>query len=237
MLPSWAVKASLLILGSTLAMGSAVIDDEVKMKFADAPTPVRRTLLAEAPGVKIETVTREKDEENETIYWADATIGERTYAIGVFEDGTLSEMNLAFNDEEIPLDQCPEPVRETFKAEAFGEKVEFIGKQMRYGVLLFETVVKHKEKSYQLSVAEDGTLFEKVLVIEDEEVDFDKCPMPVQVSLKKLAHGGPIHDITRSTGIILKTFEASVEIKNKVYLIEVDEHGLLISKTLEAGED
>ena len=232
---SWAVTA-LLILGPSLAT-SARVDDDLKMKYADIPAAVKRTFQAEAPGVKIETVTREKDEENETVYWADAAIGERTYAIGVFEDGTLSEMNIAFDDEEIPLDKCPEAVRETFKLEAFGEKVELVGKQMRYGVLIYDAVVTHKEKSYQLSIAEDGTLFEKVLVIDDEEVDFDKCPMPVQVALKKLAHGGPIHDITRSTGILLKTYEASVEIKNRVYLIEVDENGLLVSKTLEAGED
>ena len=48
---------------------------------------------------------------------------------------------------------------------------------------------------------------------------------------------GPIGDITRSTGIGRPTFEAEVEIKDKVYLIEVAESGLLISKSLEAGEE
>jgi hypothetical protein len=231
---TWAVLASMLTLGASLASESG---DDLKMKFTDCPAAVKRSFLAEAPGAKIETVTREKDEDNETVYWADVVVGERTYAIGIFEDGTLSEMNLAFDDEEIPLEKCPEPVRETFKLEAFGEKVESVGKQMRYGVLIFETVVQHKDRSYQISIAEDGTLFEKVLVIDDEEVDLDKCPAPVQAALRKLAHGGAIHDVTRSTGILRPTYEASVEIKNKVYLIEVDETGLLLSKTLEAGEN
>jgi hypothetical protein len=235
MRPSWALIASSMVVGSSLAMGP--VADELKMKFADCPAGVRKTFQAEAPGVKIETVTREKDEGNETIYWAEAAIGERTYAIGVLEDGTLSEMNLAFDDEEIPLEKCPEPVRETFKAEAFGEKVESVGKMMRYGVLIFDAVVTHKDRSYQVSVAEDGTLFEKVLVIDDEQVDLDKCPAAVQAALKKQAHGGAIHDVTRTTGILRPTYEASVEIKSKVYLIEVDEAGLLLSKTLEAGEE
>jgi hypothetical protein len=236
MLPSWALKASLLVLGSALS-ASPAFEDDVKLKFAECPVAVRKTLQAEAPGAKFESVTKEKDEENETIYWADAAIGERTYSIGVLEDGTLSEVNLAFDDEEIPLDKCPEPVRDAFKLEAFGEKVEMVGRQMKYGVTLYDAVVQHKGRSYTVSIAEDGTLFEKVLVIDDEEIDLDKCPPAVQAALKKQAHGGAIHDVTRSTGLLRPTYEAGVEIKNKVYLIEVDETGLLISKTLEAGED
>ena len=236
MLPSWASIASLLVLGSALLSGPARVDD-LKLKFADCPAAVKKTFQAEAPGVDIESVTKEKGEENETIYWADALLDGRTYTIGVLEDGTLSEVNLAFDDEEIPLDKCPEPVRETFKAEAFGEKVEMVGKQMKYGVTLYDAVVPHKGKSYAITVAEDGTLFEKLLVVDDEEVDLDKCPPAVQAALKKQAHGGAIHDVTRSTGILRPTYEAGVEIRNKIYLIEVDETGLLISKTLEAGDD
>jgi hypothetical protein len=229
---SWVVIASSLLLGS-VAPGP----DEVVMKFNDCPAPVKKSLQAEAPGVKIESVTRERDEDNETVYWAEVAVGDKTYAIGVFEDGTLSEMNLAFDDAEIPLDQCPEPVRATLKAEAFGEKVESATRLMKYGVTLFETVVQHKDRSYQLAVAEDGSLYEKVLVIDDEPVDLAQCPPIVQATLRKQAHGGAIHDVTRSTGILRPTYEASVEIKNKVYLIEVDEAGSLISKTLEAGEN
>ena len=233
MLPSWVATA--VSLGLLFGMAPAI--DELKLKFSDCPAPVRKTLQAEAAGAKIETVIRERDDENETIYWADAVIGDRTYAIGVLEDGTLSEMNLAVDDEDVPLERCPEAVRATFKGEAFGEKVENVSKDRKYGVLIFEAVVNHKGKSYEISVAEDGTLFEKVLVIEDEEVELATCPAAVQAALKKHANGGTIHDITRSSGLGKSTYEAGVEVKDKVYLIEVDETGLLISKSLEAGEE
>jgi hypothetical protein len=59
----------------------------------------------------------------------------------------------------------------------------------------------------------------------------------VQAALRQHAKGGTVRDITRSTGIGQQTFEAEVEIKGKVYLIEVAEDGLLISKSLEAGID
>jgi len=232
---SWVVITSSLILGSSLLAREPL--DDVKLKFTDCPAAVKRAFLAEAAEAKIETVTKEKDEDNETVYWADAAMGGRTYSIGVFEDGTLSEMSLAFDDDEIPLTKCPEPVQAGYKAEAFGEKVDLVGRHMRYGVILYEAIIPYKNKSYQISIAEDGTLFEKVLIIDDEELEFEKCPAVVQAALKKFAHAGAIHDVTRSTGIIRPTYEASIEIKNKVYLIEVDETGLLISKTLEAGED
>ena len=232
---TWSMNVLLGLIGLSIATSKA--PDEVKLKFAEAPPAVRKTLQIEAPGVTIETVTREKDDDNETIYWADAAIGERTYAIGVLEDGTLSEMNLAFDDDEIPLDRCPKPVQDTFRTEAFGEKIEVVGKQMKYGVTIFDALVKHKGKSYEVSVAEDGTLHEKVLVISDEEIELKRCPEAVQTTLEKHANGGQIHDITRSSGIIRPTYEASVEIKGKVYLIEVDEVGHLISKTLDAGDD
>ena len=207
-----------------------------EIKLSDCPAAVRKTIEAEARGAKIEAVHKEK-EEDETIYWTEVTIGGKTYAIGVLEDGTLTEMNLAVDDAELPFDRCPAAVQATFRREAFGEKLESVGKDMKYGVTIYETVVHHKGKSYEIVVAEDGTLVEKVLVIEDEEVELAKCPATVQAALREHAKGGTIGDITRSTGIGRPTFEAEVKIKDKVYLIEVAENGVLISKSLEAGEE
>lgn len=223
-------------LGLVFAMAPA--DDGQEVKFSDCPPAVRKTFQAESKGAKIEAVTREKDEDDETVYWADVAIGGRTYAIGVLGDGTLAEMNLAVDDDdEIPLDRCPAVVQETFRAESFGEKVEGVGKDLKYGVTIYEAVVEHKGKSYEIVVAEDGTLVEKVLVIEDEEVELAACPVAVRAAVHEHARGGTIGQITRSTGIGRPTYEAEVEIKGKgkVYLIEVAEDGLLISKSLEAG--
>ena len=197
---------------------------------------MRKTFEAETKGAKIENVNKEKDEDDETVYWADVALGGKTYAIGVLEDGTLTEMNLAVDDEEVPFERCPAAVQATFRSEAFGEKIDTVGKDMKYGVTIYEAVVEHKGKSYEIVVAEDGTLVEKVLVIDDEEVELAKCPAAVQTALREHAKGGTIGDITRSTGISRPTFEAEVEIKDKVYLIEVAETGLLISKSLEAAK-
>jgi len=59
----------------------------------------------------------------------------------------------------------------------------------------------------------------------------------VQIAFREHAPGGKIGDITRSSGINRGTYEAEIELKGKVYLIEVSETGLLISKSLEAAEE
>ena len=100
-----------------------------------------------------------------------------------------------------------------------------VGKDIKYGVTIYETVVEYKGKSYEIVVAEDGTLVEKVLVIDDEEVELAKCPPPCRPPCGRTPRAGTIRDITRSTGIGQPTFEAEVEIKGKVYLIEVAESG------------
>ena len=228
--PIWVVAASAMCFGP----GMHRPQDDKPMKFADCPLAVRNTFLFEGKNSKIESVTREKGEDGETVYWADVVLKEKTYAMGVLEDGTLSEMNLAVEERELPLDKCPLAVQEAFKKEAFGEHVDTLAKDRKYGMTIYETVVDHKGKSYEIIVAEDGTLVEKVLIIDDEEIELAKCPPAVQAAFHEQARGGKIHEITRSSGISKPTYEAEVEIKNKVYLIEIDEAGLLLAKSLEA---
>lgn len=233
MQPLWIVTGPLL----GLAFGMMRADDEPKIKFADCPPAVRKTFQAETKGAKIEAVARQKEGDDEAVYWAEVPVGGKPYAIGVLEDGTLAEMNLVVDDAEVPLEKCPGAVQATFFGEAFGEKIAQVGKDRKYGVTIYEAVVEHKGRSYEILVAEDGTLVEKVLVIDDEEVELAACPAPVKAALEGHARGGTIRDITRSSGIGRPTYEAEVEIKGKVYLIEVDEQGLLLAKSLEAVED
>jgi hypothetical protein len=234
MQPSWFVTVVLLGFAFEGTSGA----DDTKLKLADCPEAVKKTLQAEAAGAKIETVTRQKDEDDEVVFSADVVIGGKNYTIDVLENGTLSEIILAIEgDEEVPFDRSPANTQATFKAEAFGVKILTLSKDLKYGVPIYEAVVEHHGKKYEIVVAEDGTLVEKVLVIDDEEVELSACPALVQTSLKKYAKGGTIDGITRSTGIGKHTYEAEVEFKGKVYLIEVDEGGLLISKSLQASEE
>jgi hypothetical protein len=233
MLAVYVVNAAFL----SLVVGIGPADNPEERKFSECPAAVRKTLQAEAKGVKIETVKLETDAEGQLVYWADVVLDGRTYAIGVFKDGTLSEMILAVDADEIPYEGCPPAVKATFRSEGFGETIETVGVDVKYGVKIYEAVVAHKGRSYQITIAEDGTLVEKALVIDDEVVELATCPAAVQACFREHAKGGTLRDITRSSGIGHRTYEASVELKGKVYLIEVAESGSLISKSLEAGEE
>lgn len=68
------------------------IQDAPAIKLAECPPQVRKTFEAESKGAKIETVHKEQGDD-ETIYWAEISFGGKPFAIGVLEDGTLSEMN------------------------------------------------------------------------------------------------------------------------------------------------
>ncbi len=226
--------ASIVSWGLVLGLASAAAAQE--MKLSDCPPAVKKTIEAEAKGARIPAVQKTK-EEDATVFWAEFAIAGKEYAIGVLEDGTLAEMNLAVDDEEIPFERCPPAVQAAFRHEAFGQPIRAVGMDRKYGVTIYEAAVPHRGKTYEIIVAEDGTLVEKALVIEDEEIELAKCPAAVQAALREHAGGGTIGDVTRSTGIIRPTFEAEVEIKGKVYLIEVSESGLLISKSLEAADE
>ena len=146
-------------------------------------------------------------------------------------------MNLAVDDSDVTLERCPAAVQADFRRESFGEKLAEVGKDMRYGGTVYETVIQHKGKAYEIVVAEDGTLVEKVLVIEDEEIELAKCPAAVQAALKQHAEGRRDrrhHPIDRDPPPDIRGRGTA---GNKVYLIEVAEYGLLISKSLEAGEE
>lgn len=181
---------------SGFIFGTASADDD-KIKFSDCPAAVRKTFQVEAKGVKIETVTKERNEDGVTVYWAEIAISNKTYALGVMKDGTVSEMNLVVDRDDLPFSGCPVAVQATFQSEAFGVKVGVVSRDIKYGVTLYHTVVDHKGKSYEIVVAEDGTLVEKVLVIDDEDVKLSDCPAAVRAALHEHAKGGEIGDIAR----------------------------------------
>ncbi len=211
--------------------------DDTPIKLADCPGAVQSTLKAEIGSAKVELVNRETDESGATTYWADVLLLGKTYSIGVLGDGTLVEMTLGLDADEVLFERLPAAVQATFKSEGFGLKIDRASKELKFGVQVYEAVVNHKGRRYELVVAEEGTLVEKVLVIEDDEVEFSRCPAAVQATLTKHAGADMIQEVTRYSGIVKPTYEAEVEINGKVYLIEVAESGVLISKSLEATED
>src|SRR5262245_41190274 len=98
------VAASVLTAGAKLVADD---DDDVKLKFSEAPAAVQKTFKREASGAKIETV-KKQDEDDKTIYSAEVTIDGKNYEIQVAEDGTLQKKTLKEDDAvEVEFSACP----------------------------------------------------------------------------------------------------------------------------------
>ncbi len=229
------------LLGCAVATAGVVIAarlEEKEIKFSECPEAVQKTMRAEGKGAKIDTVTKETFDDGGSVYWADVVLDGKPYEMAVNTEGTLTEMSLEVGEDQVEFSKCPAPVQATFHKESNDAKIETLDKDMKYGVTIYEGVVNIKGKEYELTVAEDGTLVEKTLLVVEDEVELAKCPAAVQKTLHDHAGDAKIGTITRSTGIGAgrHTYEAEVDIAGKGYMIEVAENGMLLSKSLEESE-
>ena len=124
---------------------------------------------------------------------------------------------------ELKLSDCPVAVQKTLQREANGAEVTI------------------DEKEYEILVAEDGTLIEKVLIETEEidvlEVELSNCPAAVQKTLKREANGAEIEVVDKETKGGKAVYEVDVKIEGKNYKIRVGEDGILISKALDEEEE
>jgi glucose/arabinose dehydrogenase len=225
-------------LAVALTAGAAAPEeqDEQSIKFSEAPAAVQKTLHDETKGAKIETVNKVVTD-GETAYWTSLVLGGRTYELEVTEKGQLVEMTLAVDEADVQFSDLPAAVQKTFQSETRDAKLEVVHKDLKYGVPIFEAVAPLGGKDYEVVVAEDGTLVEKMLLIEDDEVELADCPAHVQKMFKDEARGGEVKAITRSSGIHKRVYEGEITIHGLSYFLEVAESGMLISKTLEQSEE
>ena len=91
------MRWSAMVLAATLTLGCSAAHkhadkedegDEVKMALADVPPAVRDTLKREAGDAKIETVDKEQND-GQTVYETDVTIGGKNWEIKVDPNGKL----------------------------------------------------------------------------------------------------------------------------------------------------
>jgi hypothetical protein len=205
--------------------------EKKEVELSDCPEAVQKTFRLEARGAKVVEVVRET-EDGKTTFWGGAEIGGKMYAIGVDPGGTLTEMGLEVGDDQVAFDTCPAPVRKTFQEETRGAKIGLVAKGVRYGTTTYEASSLVGGKIYDIAVAEDGTLIEKALVIEEDGIGLQDCPAAVQKAFKEEARGGEIGEVTRSSGIGTPVFEAEVAVDGKHYFLEIADNGALISKML-----
>jgi uncharacterized membrane protein YkoI len=147
-------------------------DEGEKIKFADAPAAVQKTMLRESGGVAIKEVLKET-EDGKTTYEAEVKIDGHEYVIKVGADGVLLEKSLEDEDDEVPIKfaDAPAPVQKTLLREAGAVKIDKVDKLEREGRTLYEADVKIDGKNYEVVITAEGLLLSKELDEEGEEED------------------------------------------------------------------
>ncbi len=213
---------------------------EVKVKYADCPAAVKKTIKREVIGATINDVFVDSHDDT-MVYRADVTFDDKNYDIIVAKNGKLLEKVLQTGDEDgvVSFSDLPSAVRKTFKRESLGAKIENVIKQNHSVKTVYELYVKIGGQTYEVKVAEDGTLISKVLD-EDEKEDKEAMATSNEVNLAtheetSMAEMDPL-TILRCMGLELMLAEGQesrrkteLKIEGKNFEIKATKTGILIS--------
>ena len=140
-----------LALVTALALTSAAVAQERKIRRADLPPAVEKAVAAQTQGATIKGFSQEQ-ENGQTYYEAELTVGGHSKDILMDASGAVVEV-----EEQVTLDALPVAVKEGLQAKA-GKgkllKVESITKHDK--VVAYEAKVQTDGKKSEVQVGSDG---------------------------------------------------------------------------------
>jgi hypothetical protein len=170
---------------------------------------------------------------------ADSSEGKATAAASPAKAGKDEDDDDDDDEVKINLADAPAAVQKTLQREAFGAEIKKVAKESEEGKTTYEAEVKIDGHEYVIKVAADGTLLEKELEDEDEEVPikFADAPAAVQKTLQREAAGAKLEKVDRLVRQGRTLYEADAKIDGKNYEIIVTAEGLLLSKELDEDDE
>jgi len=108
-LAKWITSAVALSLFAFSTVALAVAADD-KMTFDDLPKAVKKTVNAKYPGAKFRGVSKEKNEEKETVYEVEMTVKGKNIDVIVDNEGDIETI-----EEQIDAEDLPKPVQAAAK--------------------------------------------------------------------------------------------------------------------------
>ena len=170
---------------------------------------------------------------------ADPTGGKATVAASSAKARKEEDEDDDDDEVKINLADAPAAVQKTLQREAFGAEIKKVAKESEEGKTTYEAEVKIEGHEYVIKVAADGTLLEKELEDEDEEVPmkFAEAPAAVQKTLQREAAGAKIETVDKLSREGRTLYEADAKIDGKNFEIIVTSEGLLLSKKLDEDEE
>jgi biopolymer transport protein ExbD len=134
-----------------LFMAAACWAQEEKIKRADLPPAVEKTVEGQSSGATIKGFSKER-ENGQTLYEAELIVDGHSKDISIDESGTIVEI-----EEEVAIDRLPAKVKQALADEAGSGKilkVESITKKDR--LVAYEAKVDRNGKRSEVQVGPDG---------------------------------------------------------------------------------
>ena len=134
-----------------LACATVGLGQEKRIKRADLPPAVEKTVAAESAGATIKGFSVEK-EKGETFYEAEMIVNGHSKDVLIDASGTVVEV-----EEEIPMDKLPAAVRAGLEAKAGKGEIRKVESLTKKGKLVaYEAKVLTNGKQAEVQVGPDG---------------------------------------------------------------------------------
>jgi hypothetical protein len=136
----------------------------------------------------------------------------------------------------IKFEKAPAAVQKAFKEETKNAKIELLGQgKGEDNKSFYKAIVPIGTQDYEMAIAEDGQLLEKMLSPARAEVKLEECPAAVQKALKDDSKNAKVESIEKITAGKRADFMMEVTIQKTKYLMVFTEDGTLMSKVMDYG--
>ena len=134
-----------------LLLAGGVSAQEKKIKRADLPPAVEKTVAAQSAGATIRGFSTEK-ENGQTLYEAELTVNGHSKDISMTADGSIVEI-----EEQVSLDSLPAEVKAGLRARAASGKILKVETLTKKGkIVAYEAKVESNGKKTEVQVGPDG---------------------------------------------------------------------------------
>jgi hypothetical protein len=140
----------------------------------------------------------------------------------------------------IKFTAAPAAVQKTFRDETKNAKIELLGEgKGEDNTVFYKAIVPVGASDYEMAVAADGQLLEKIMNPLRSEVKLEECPPAVQKALRDDSKGAKVNAIEKITAGRRADYIMSVQVQKLHYQIVFTEDGTLMSKVLDdnAGQE
>ena len=131
---------------------SSLCGAETKVKLANFPSAVQKTVQAETAHATLVGLTKEV-EHGKLSYEIETKVNGRSRDLSADANGAILSV-----EEEVPLDSLPAAAKAAIEKKAAQGKVSKVEKVIAKGKVTYEAAISVKGKKSEIQIAEDGTL-------------------------------------------------------------------------------